>query len=124
DVIGPGRVWELEAPRQLRLQLEARAQGQLAFADLLRLDGPDLVATAGHSHFGSLVLFGPTYTREDADCVHESLAGAGLTGSASLLPNYGIGARLLANSADQLLHVFEGLVSPGLEMPVGRGLAR
>ncbi len=107
EVIGPGRVWEVEAPRSLSLQLEARVQGELAFADLLRLNGPNLIATAGHSHVGSLLLFGPSYSQDHADHLHAGLAAAGVVGSASLLPCSGVGARALADSADLLLRVFE-----------------
>src|SRR3989442_7735516 len=40
--------------------------------------------------------------QNDADHLHEALNGAGLLGSASLLPCFGIGARAVADSADQL----------------------
>ncbi|HEY3118138.1 MAG TPA: urease accessory protein UreD [Chloroflexota bacterium] len=109
EVIGPGRVWEVDAPRQLGLQLEAWVQGELAFADLLRLNGPNRIATAGHSHVGCLLQFGPSFTQADADHLHEGLTAAGLIGSASLLPSYGVGARVIAGSADQILRVFESL---------------
>jgi urease accessory protein len=111
EVVGPGRVWEVAAPRCLSLQVDVRVDGAIVLTDVLRLERPNPVATAGHSHLGSLLLLGPDHTQADADRIHDALSGAGLVGSASLLPAYGVGARVLADSADTVFRLFERLVA-------------
>lgn len=108
EVVGPGRVWEVDAPRRLSLAVESRVDGDLAFADVLRLTGQNPIATARRTHTGSLLLLGPHYIQDDADRIDAALRGAGLLASASLLPRYGIGVRALGNSADALFRAFDG----------------
>ena len=110
EVLGPGRVWEIDAPRRVSLEVVARVQGHVAFADILRMNRPNRTATAGHTHVGSLLLLGQNYAQQDADRIHDALVGTGLVGSASRLPQHGVGARALGDSADALFRAFEGLL--------------
>jgi hypothetical protein len=54
------------------------------------------------THFGSLVHCGPGVGAPEADGWHARFAERGVLGSATVLPRYGIGARVLGPSADSL----------------------
>lgn len=106
EVLGPGRLWERDAARRLSLELRVRVGGRLAVADAIRLERPNLTATAGRTHVGSLLLLGPHYAEPDAERLHHAIAEASVTGGASLLPAYGVGARVLGDSADDIFEAF------------------
>lgn len=106
EVLGPGRVWERDAARQLSLTMQVRVAGQLALVQAMRLERPDPTATAGRTHVASLVFLGPRYVQSDADRIHQAIEEAGLVGSASLLPAYGVGVRVLGDGADRIFRAF------------------
>ena len=102
EVVCPGRVWEREAARHLSLQVRVTLGDRLILVDSMRLQRPDSTATAHRSHVASILLLGAHYAQQDADRIHDAFGHEGLIGSASLLPCYGVGGRVLANSADAI----------------------
>jgi urease accessory protein len=116
EVITPGRLDAPFAYRCLDLRTEVDLDGSLIVLDALRIE-PACTdyqrALGGFSHVAGLLSLGPDYSRGDADVLHTRLAQSGVCGSASLLPAYGIGARLLGNRADELLRA----LSPAFETP-------
>jgi urease accessory protein UreH len=109
EVVTPGRLWEHFGYRRLELRTEVHLDGRRILLDAQRIvpaeaDVESLLA--GRSHFGSVLQFGPGIDREEADCLHARLAEVDILGSASVLPSYGVGARALGTSADQLLRAF------------------
>ena len=124
EIVSPGRLYERFQYRRLVFRLEACLAGRLIALDAVRVEPGSAAALGGFTHFASLFQFGPQLIQANADDVHARLQAAGITGSASLLPAYGLAVRLLGNSADVLrsaLALFPGrertacrLRAPGL----------
>lgn len=102
EVIGPGRHFDRFQYRQLTFRLEARLDEHLLAVDALRLAPGTVAGLGGYSHIGSLFHFRAGLTQADADRLHCRLQAAGVLGSASLLPAYGLSARALGHGADAL----------------------
>jgi urease accessory protein len=105
EVVGPGRLTEHFAYEHLRLRTDALVDGRQVVRDVVdiapgRTDCALLLG--GYTHFGTLLAFGPALTQADADRLHERFADLEIVGSASLLPSYGVGARVLGAPADRL----------------------
>lgn len=111
EILGPGRVGERFAYRRLALRAEARVEGALAARDAFDLTGDEVAAAlGGFSHVATLLSLGPDVGQATADAVHAAIAASGLFGSASLLPRYGLAARILGSSAQSLYDLMEKLV--------------
>jgi len=111
EVVTPGRLWERFRYKRLALRTEVRLDGQRILLDAQRIvpaEGEPASLLGGYSHFGSLLRFGPSVGASEADCLHARFAELGVCGSASLLPRYGVGARVLGTSADRLLGAMSG----------------
>jgi urease accessory protein UreH len=114
EVATPGRLWERFQYRDMDLRTEVWLEGRRTTLDVQRVvpsQHDPCLALAGHSHCGSLHVLGPDLGQADADRLHECLNQYAPCASASLLPEYGIAARLLGHSADQLLRAISHAVS-------------
>ena len=112
EVVSPGRLQEHFRYRRLRLRTEAFLSGATIMVDAQQIEPGRTDCErmlGGFTHFGSLFVFGPGLGQHDADEIHERFAEYGVLGSASLLPSYGIGARVVGNNADPLLTALQGL---------------
>lgn len=106
EVVSPGRIWEHFRYRRLALRTAVFLDAQLIAldaTDIVPAEADCLLALGGHTHFGTLLHLGPAIGAADADRLHERFAARRVCGSASLLPTYGVGARVLGSSAQQLL---------------------
>jgi len=106
EVVTPGRLWEHFRYERIALRTEVRLSRRRILLDAQRISPAEtdwVTALAGYSHFGSLLRFGPGVGQVHADALHARFADLGVRGSASQLPCYGVGARLLGTSADTLL---------------------
>jgi urease accessory protein UreH len=99
EVVGPGRSGQRFAYTQVELSLEAMHQGRPVVRERFRITQSGL---ADFSHYGSMLLLGPSADQQAADRAAAALAQAGAYGSASLLPEYGIGIKALGTSAHTL----------------------
>lgn len=109
EVVGPGRLWERFAFRRLDLATEVLLDGQLILLDTQKIAPAEMdlsLLVGGYSHWGTLLRFGPHVGAAEADALHQQIVDRGVCGSASTLPRYGIGARALAYSADDLHRAF------------------
>jgi urease accessory protein len=113
EIVTPGRLFERFQYRRLVLRLEACVDGELVVVDAMRLERGGEAALMGYTHFASLFYLSPRVTQADADDLHARIRAAGVVGSASLLPAYGLSARLLGTSADELRAALEPLPAPG-----------
>jgi urease accessory protein len=106
EVVTPGRTWEHFRYRRLDLGTDVCLNGQRIVLDRQHLfpgeTDPGLLL-GGFTHFATLLHFGSSVGAEEADALHARLVDGGACGSASALPYYGIGARALGMSADELL---------------------
>jgi urease accessory protein len=106
EVVTPGRLWEHFRYRRLALRTEVYVEGRLVVLDAQRIVPAEtdcLTALGGHTHFGTLLHLGPNVGAPYADCLYDHFAAPGVCGSASLLPGYGVAARVLGHSAENLL---------------------
>jgi urease accessory protein len=105
EVVTPGRLWEHFRYGRLALKTEAYLDGALILLDAQRIVPDDTdcaTALGGHTHFGTLHHLGSSIGALDADRLHERFLALGVCGSASVLPAYGIAARVLGFSAQEL----------------------
>jgi urease accessory protein UreH len=113
EVVSPGRLTEHFAYERLRLRTEALVDGRHVVREVVDV-APRQVDCAlllsGYTHFGTLLAFGPGLAQQDADRLHELFADRGIVGSASLLPSYGTGARVLGSAADPLISALHSAV--------------
>ncbi len=110
EIIGPGRTGELFAFRRLPLRTEILVNGELAARDAFDCSGQEArAALGGFTHVGTLYLLGPDLTQLDADRLHETIAAAGLIGSASVLPRGGLLVRLLGGAAHELHNLMQAV---------------
>jgi urease accessory protein len=106
EVVSPGRLDEHFAYRRLVLRTDAYLDGTRILLDILRVEpacSDPRLALGPYTHVATGLRFAPGLTQSDADRVHDEIGAQGATGSASLLPSYGIGARLVGMAADPLV---------------------
>jgi urease accessory protein len=113
EVVTPGRSRERFRYQRLELRTDVFLAGRRILLDAQRIvpahtDPCPLLG--GFSHFGTLLHFGADVGACDADRWHARFAELGVCGSASTLPCYGVGARVLGSSAQQLLEVLSPCV--------------
>jgi urease accessory protein UreH len=112
EVVSPGRLAEHFAYRRLVLRTDVDVDGARVLLDTLRIEpthrDPRL-ALGPYTHVATGLRFAPGLAQLDADRVHDEIEARGLTGSASLLPSYGIGARLVGRAAEPLVRALSGL---------------
>jgi len=118
EVVTPGRPETRFQYRRVDLQTEVLLDGTLVVLDAVRIE-PALsdctLLLGGFTHFGALLLLGPSLDRQDADALHACIAEEqAVCGSASLLPAYGIGVRALGHSAETLLGTLRRASSSGV----------
>ncbi|MBM2809491.1 MAG: urease accessory protein UreD [Chloroflexi bacterium] len=141
EVISPG-AGDPFAYQQIVLRMEAHLHrhphpgsrsreggtGEMILLDATRVfpaDGDGILALGGHSHFATLHIFGPALGQSDADALHATLSNNGLVASATVLPHYGIGARLVGDSADAMLRALRSAYAPiNLSLPEAGSLLR
>ena len=105
EIVGPGSAELPFSYSDLAFRLKAWLGDDLALLDASRIRPQETDyarALGGFTHFGSLMLLGSRFDQATADQIHSGFAEAGITGSASRLPTYGVGARFLGTSADAL----------------------
>jgi urease accessory protein len=110
EAVSPGRLDEHFAYRRLELRTEAWLDGQRILLDAQRILPSEMDCAqllGGFTHFGTLLHLGPGLGQPDADRLHQRFQEAGMTGSASVLPSYGVGARAVGRSADSLFRAFQ-----------------
>jgi urease accessory protein len=113
EVVSPGRLNEPFEYERLDLCTDAYVDGERLVRDHQVIEPRRTncrAMLAGHTHFATLLGFGPDATPERANYVHETLANAGVMGSASVLSRYGIGARAIGDAADPLLRTLRAAV--------------
>lgn len=102
EVIGPGPTSQPFNYAHLDMRTQAHLADEAIVHEHLVLTQDAERALRGHSHYGSLLAFGPDSGQLAADEAHASLARAGVHGSASVLPAHGIGVKALGSSALEL----------------------
>jgi urease accessory protein len=109
EVVSPGRLGEQFGYRRLELCTEAWLDGRRMLLDAQRIVPAEMDCAqllAGFTHFGTLIHLGAGLGQPEADRLHERFQELGVTGSASALPAYGVGGRVVGTSADCLLRTF------------------
>jgi urease accessory protein UreH len=112
EVVSPGRLCERFGYRRLELHTEVFLAGRRILLDLQRIVPRETdcrLLLGEHTHFGTLLDLGPHIDASGTDRLHARFAEQGVLGSASVLPAYGIGARVVGGSADSL---FRALSAP------------
>jgi urease accessory protein len=112
EVVSPGRLDEHFAYRRVELRTDAYLDGTRILLDILHLEparSDPRLALGPYTHVATGLRFAPGLTQSDADRVHDEIGAQGAIGSASLLPSYGIGARLVGTAADPLVRALCGL---------------
>lgn len=106
EVVTPGRSWERFCYARMDLRTEVRLDGRRILFDAQRIvpreTDPSLLL-AGFTHFATLLHLGADAGVAEADALHGRFKELGVCGGASALPEYGVGARVVGDSADQLL---------------------
>ena len=111
EVVSPGRLGEWFGYRRLELRTEAWVGDRRVVLDAQRIvptETDPARLLGGFTHFGTRLHLGAGLGQPDADHLHERLQQLGVTGSASVLPAYGVAARVVGTSADRLLRALYG----------------
>jgi urease accessory protein len=106
EVLTPGRLGEHFRYRQISLRSQVQLDGKLIVLDAQRLVPARLdprLLLASYTHVASLLCLGPDLEQRVAERMSSGVCQPGVQGAASLLPAYGIGARLVGYSAESLL---------------------
>jgi urease accessory protein len=121
EVLTPGRLGEHFRYRQVSLRTEVYLEERLIVLDAQRImpgrQDPQLLL-AGSTHVATLLLLAPDLSQHDAERLSGSITHPGVQGAASLLPAYGIGARLVGRTAESLLQavaILRSLAVPSVE---------
>jgi urease accessory protein UreH len=99
EVIAPGRSDQRFTYSELEFTLEASCVGRRVVRERFRMTPAAATALGGYSHFGGVIVLGPDQDQGTADRADAALTSAGVFGSASCLPDYGIGVKALGTSA-------------------------
>lgn len=123
EVLTPGRLWHGErfAYHNLQLDLIIRDDRRPLLIDRATFCPAEgtlhaLGRLAGHSHLGTLAVFGPHAGPELALALHNLARLCGLTGSASPLYAGGVLLRLLGATAEDLKAVLRQAVTTSLDL--------
>jgi urease accessory protein len=114
EVISPGRLGEHFAYRRLALRTEVWLDGRRIVLDAQRIVPAETdcaLLLGGCSHFGTFLHLASNLGQPEADRLHERFQSLGVTGSASVLPNYGLGARTVGRSAETLVRALHSACS-------------
>jgi len=110
EVVTPGRLWEHFQYQRLVLRTEVFLDGRRIVLDAQRIEPAHTdcqLALGGRSHFATMLHLGDRVAGEEVERLHNRLADMGVRGSASLLPIYGVGARAIGSSAEELQRALE-----------------
>jgi urease accessory protein len=100
EVIGPGRTDEQFTYTELGFETNVRHTGALRVRERFTLTPASAAQLRGHTHYGSLLAFGPEMDRSAATLVNQRLACISHgVGGASELPGSGVGLKMLGGAA-------------------------